>query len=174
MPAWLLSVWIASGLLFIGSAYQLLRKNKAALLLFVLGVAFNLLGSLSQNLIPSLMLANHVAATFPHPNFRRDVLVPLGSRVLLPALIAVCLWWMARVKHRTHRAIANFGSLAHLGSFGATSESLRHFDVQNTKGSNPAYQSGGNKQRTDRWLKQIHRLSVCGDQAAFGILDAEL
>jgi hypothetical protein len=96
VPLWLLCIWVTSGLLYLASAGELLRKSRTDLVLFVLAFGMGLLGNLSQHLVPSLIRANEVAFTFPLPNFRRDVLVPLGARVLLPAFIAISLWWMAR------------------------------------------------------------------------------
>lgn len=90
-PLALQVLWAAAGVLFLVSAWLLLRNNRATFQFFLCALALSLIGSLFAHTLP----AYREAFSFSPPNFRRDVLMP-AAQMVLPFLVAAVLWRMTR------------------------------------------------------------------------------
>lgn len=103
-PAWQLAVWIAAGLLFLTAGWRLVRARRGAFALFATALALtytvSAMASMERALHPALAELYRQAYTFPRPDVRRDVLLPLASQ-LLPLLAAIALWWRDRSQRRS-------------------------------------------------------------------------
>ena len=98
-PAWEMALWIAVGLVYWVLAWRLLRNRPGAFVLFagglLLAYATASAGWLDRQFHPALAEIYRHTYAFPKPNFRRDYLLPVASRVL-PLLVAAALWWRER------------------------------------------------------------------------------
>ena len=92
-PWWLHALWVCASVLFFASAWQLIRKQPSAFLLFaagwILGTTGNLIGQASP--------VYRAAFSFPEPIFTRDYLIPAAT-ALLPIFIAAALWTHSRYR----------------------------------------------------------------------------
>lgn len=84
---WLDALWVAAAVLFVASAWQLLRKRRAAFPLFAAAWVLGTIGELISRLMP----AYRQVFSFPEPLFTRDVIIPAVT-ALLPVFIAAALW----------------------------------------------------------------------------------
>ena len=91
IPFWLQGMWVMSGMLFLASAWLLLRNNRAAFEFFVLALELELIAMMFEHAVP----AYREAFSFSSPNFRRDVVIPV-AQIVSPFLIAGVLWLMTR------------------------------------------------------------------------------
>jgi len=96
---WLDGLWVAAAVLFVGSAWQLLRNSRTAFPLFAAAWVLGTVG----NLISQSSPAYRKVFTFPAPLFTRDYLIPAAT-ALVPVLIAAALWAHGR------RSLANGSS----------------------------------------------------------------
>lgn len=91
IPWWIHAMWVSASILFFASAWQLIRKQPSAFLIFacgwILGTAGNLIGQASP--------VYRAAFSFPEPMFTRDYLIPAAT-ALIPILIAAALWTHSR------------------------------------------------------------------------------
>jgi len=94
-PIWLQGMWLVSGLLFLGSAWQLLRNNRTYFEFFVLALALESIAMIFEHAMP----AYRDAFSFSSPNFRRDVLIPVAM-FTFPFMVAAVLWLMTRGRQR--------------------------------------------------------------------------
>ena len=86
-PWWIHGLWLAAGVLFAASAWQLLRKRRTAFPLFATAWVLGTAG----NLISQSMPAYREAFSFPAPLFTRDYLIP-AMTTLVTLFIAAALW----------------------------------------------------------------------------------
>jgi hypothetical protein len=86
-PWWIHGLWVAASLLFLLSAWKLLRKSRAAFPLFAAAWVLGVVG----NLISQSMPVYREVFSFPTPMFTRDYLIPTAT-ALLPVLIAAGVW----------------------------------------------------------------------------------
>jgi hypothetical protein len=91
IPWWIHALWLTAAVLFLGCALQLLRKRRAAFLLFAAAWVLGAAGNLISQSIP----AYRQAFSFPAPLFLRDYFVPAVT-ALVPVLIALALWAYGR------------------------------------------------------------------------------
>jgi len=91
IPFWLQGMWVISGVLFLASAWLLLRNNKAVFEIFILALALELTAMIFEHAVP----AYREAFSFPSPNLRRDVLIP-AANFTFPLVMAGVLWLMTR------------------------------------------------------------------------------
>jgi hypothetical protein len=87
MPWWIHGLWVSASVLFLASGWQLLRKSRAAFLLFAAAWVLGAVG----NLISQSMPAYREAFSFPAPMFTRDYLIPAAT-ALVPVLVAAGVW----------------------------------------------------------------------------------
>jgi hypothetical protein len=90
-PWWIHGLWVTAAVLFLACALQLLRKRRAA---FVLFAAAWVLGA-AGNLISQSILAYREAFSFPAPMFLRDYFIPAVT-ALIPVFLALALWAHSR------------------------------------------------------------------------------
>ncbi len=90
-PWWIHALWVTAAVLFAACAVQLLRKRRAAFLLFAAAWVLGAAG----NLISQSMPAYRRAFSFPSPLFLRDYFIPAVT-ALVPVLIALALWAHSR------------------------------------------------------------------------------
>ncbi len=86
-PWWIHGLWVAASVLFLVSAWQLLRNSRAAFPLFAAAWVLGAVG----NLISQSMPIYREVFSFPAPMFTRDYLIPAAT-ALVPVLIAAGLW----------------------------------------------------------------------------------
>ena len=91
IPFWLQGMWTASGILFLASAWLLLRNKKLAFDVFALALALELIAMVLEQATPGY----RNAFSFSTPNFRRDVLIPIAN-FAFPFLVAGVLWPITR------------------------------------------------------------------------------
>ena len=89
---WMHGFWVAASVLFLASAWQVVRKNRSALPLFA---AAWMLGA-TGDFIAQAMPAYREAFSFPTPMFTRDYLIPTAT-ALAPLFIAAALWARDRI-----------------------------------------------------------------------------
>jgi sulfite exporter TauE/SafE len=89
-PAWLPVMWVASGLLYLFALWQMLHRNRASYIPFVLGFGLDTIGELTAM---SLETSSGVAAG-PIPLIR-------AAGFLLTLSTAVILWRVTRAKTAT-------------------------------------------------------------------------
>ena len=90
-PWWIHALWVTAGILLFACAVQLLRKRRAAFLLFAAAWVLGAAG----NLIPQSLPAYREAFSFPAPMFLPDYFIPAVT-ALVPVLIALALWAHSR------------------------------------------------------------------------------
>jgi hypothetical protein len=90
-PWWIHALWVTAAVLFLACALQLLRKRRAAFLLFAAAWILGAVGNLISQSIP----AYRKAFSFPSPMFLRDYFIPAVT-ALVPVLIAFALWAHSR------------------------------------------------------------------------------
>ena len=91
IPFWVQGMWVVSGMLFLASAWLLLRNSKAVFEFFILALAIEMIAVTFEHAVPAF----REAFSFSVPNFRRDVLIPV-AQIVIPFLIAGVLWLMTR------------------------------------------------------------------------------
>lgn len=103
-PTWQLALWSAAGLLFLSAGWRLVRDRHGAFALFAIALALTYTVSgvawMERALHPALAELYRQTYAFPHPDLRRDALVPLALQ-LLPLLAATALWWRERSRPRS-------------------------------------------------------------------------
>jgi hypothetical protein len=90
-PWWIHGLWVAAAVLFSASAWQLLRKRRAAFPLFAAAWVLGTAG----NWISESMPAYKEAFSFPAPMFPRDDFLPAVT-ALAPLFLVVALWAHSR------------------------------------------------------------------------------
>ena len=86
-PWWLHGLWVAASILFFASAWQLLRKRRAAFSLFAAAWILGTAGNLISQSLPEY----RQAFSFSAPIFTRDYLIPVAT-ALVPVFIAAAVW----------------------------------------------------------------------------------
>ena len=90
-PWWLHALWVTAAVLLVASAVELLRKRRAAFLLFA--VAW--ISGAAGNLISQSLPAYRAAFSFSAPLFLRDYFIPAVT-ALVPVFLALALWAHSR------------------------------------------------------------------------------
>jgi hypothetical protein len=90
-PLWLHALCVAAGVLFLVSAWQLLRSRRAAVVVFAAAWVLGAVGDWISHAIP----VYKEVFSFSSPQFRRDYLIPAAT-ALLPLFMAAALWQMTR------------------------------------------------------------------------------
>ena len=90
-PWWIHGLWVTASVLFLISAWQLVRNRRAAFPVFAMALVLGTVGNVISHATP----AYREVFSFPEPQFTRDYLIPAATAVV-PVLIAAALWAHAR------------------------------------------------------------------------------
>jgi Na+/glutamate symporter len=86
-PWWLHALWMAASVLFVASAWQLLRDRDAAFPLFGMALTAGTIGNAIARALP----AYREAFSFSSPLLMRDCVIPIAS-VVVPLVVVSALW----------------------------------------------------------------------------------
>ena len=89
---------MASGLLYLFTAWRLSRNSRGAFVLFAAALLLEVAVAAAPPFIPSLAELSRQALAFPEPNIRRDYLLPAAQLILL-IVLGIALWMRDRSRH---------------------------------------------------------------------------